>query len=165
MKLDIGCGTKKTEGFIGMDSIAFDGVDIVHDARVIPWPIESNSVTLVVSNQFLEHLTGFERIEFFNELYRVMVKDGMAVISTPAWNNERAYGDPTHQWPPVNTWTYYYLDKEWREREAPHVTYNCDFKATFVVNYDTTSQIDHNEKNAHHAINVITDLIAKLKKQ
>jgi hypothetical protein len=38
MKLDLGCGTKKREGFVGVDSMTLPGVDVVVDLRITPWP-------------------------------------------------------------------------------------------------------------------------------
>lgn len=136
-KLDIGCGKNKREGFTGIDQYAMDGVDHVFDVRQ-PWPIESDSVEEVHCSHFLEHLTGVERVQFFNELYRVMKKDAKASIITPHWASNRAYGDFTHAWPPVSEMLYYYVSKEWRATQAPHNDiqwnpqgYSCDFAATW----------------------------------
>lgn len=126
LKLDLGCGKNKVAGFVGIDFINFEGVDHVVDLRK-PWPIEDGSADEVHCSHFLEHLTGAERIHFFNELYRVLKPGAQARIITPHWSHERAYGDPTHQWPPVCSWTYFYLDKNWREVNAPHCGYTCDF--------------------------------------
>ena len=35
LKLDLGCGLSKKEGFLGVDRRKFDGVDIVHDLLVM----------------------------------------------------------------------------------------------------------------------------------
>lgn len=126
-RLDLGCGPKKKEGFVGVDSIKFEGVDVVADLRK-PWKWKDSTVDEVHCSHFLEHLTGVERVTFFNELYRVLKKDGKATIIVPSWTSERAYGDPTHQWPPVVGMSFYYLDKNWRAANAPHCGYNCDFQ-------------------------------------
>ena len=126
IKLDLGCGPRKKEGFIGVDSIKFEGVDVVADLRK-PWKWANGSVSEVHCSHFLEHLTGAERVPFFNELYRVLKKDGKATIIVPSWTSERAYGDPTHQWPPVVGMSFFYLDKGWRAVNAPHCGYECDF--------------------------------------
>lgn len=126
LRLDLGCGPNKRPGFVGVDVLPFPGVDVVHDLRQ-PWPWEAETVDEAFSSHFIEHLTGTERIHFFNELYRVLKTGARAQIVCPHWAHESAYGDPTHQWPPVTPWTFYYLDKEWRARNAPHVPYTCDF--------------------------------------
>lgn len=170
-RLDIGCGKNKLADYTGMDVLAFEGVDIVHDARVTPWPFEDNSVDAVHSSHFLEHLTGAERIGFFNELYRVLKPGAVATIITPHWSNERAYGDPTHQWPPVTSWLYFYLLKSWREVNAPHVGYTCDF------DYNLVGTLDPNDHNVamrnddakgymmRYNINACVDMVAHITKR
>lgn len=151
MKLDIGCGKNKKEGFIGMDQYPMDGVDIVCDIRKTPWKyikdgqeveIEADSIEEVHCSHFLEHLTQLERMKFFNELYRVMKAGAKATIITPHWASTRAYGDMTHQWPPVAEMFYYYLSKNWRDTQAPHVDkkwnpegMDCDFSASWGYTY------------------------------
>ena len=130
LKLDLGSGPHKREGFLGVDNISFLGVDIVHDLRRA-WPWEKESVEEVHCSHFLEHLTGTERIHFYNELYRVMKTEAKAQIIVPHWSSGRAYGDPTHQWPPVVEFSFYYLDKGWRAANAPHCGLDCDFLATW----------------------------------
>lgn len=140
MKLDIGCGTQKQPGFVGVDSIAFPGVDMVFDLKG-DWPIEDGSVEEVYAAHVIEHFTGTERVHVMNELYRVMIPGAKATIITPHWASCRAYGDPTHQWPPVSEFWFFYLSKEWRATQAPHTDaansptgFNCDFEATWGYN-------------------------------
>lgn len=135
IRLDLGCGKKPMEGFIGVDSIDF-GQPHVLDLRFTPWPWQNDSVDEVRSSHFVEHLTGAERISFFNELYRIMKPGGIAEIITPNWSHASAYGDPTHQWPPLSPWYPFYLNREWRDRESPHVGYTCDFDNKITISWD-----------------------------
>ena len=137
IRLDIGCGKNKRPGFIGVDQYAMDGVDVVMDVRQ-RWVYEDDSVEEVHCSHFVEHLTAQERVAFFNELYRVLKPGAKATIITPHWASNRAYGDPTHQWPPVAEMAFYYLSKEWRSTQAPHTDkqynpdgFSCDFQATW----------------------------------
>ena len=133
LKLDLGCGTRKRPGFLGVDSQPWPGVDVVADLRA-QWPWPDASVGEVFSSQFVEHLEAAERIHFANELYRVLAAGAKATIITPHWANARAYGDLTHKWPPVTEFWYYYLHKQWRDANAPHNDfYRCDFD--FAVDY------------------------------
>jgi hypothetical protein len=134
IKLDFGCGPHKREGFIGVDRHQFEGVDQVVDLTVAPWPWEDNSVIEAHASHFLEHLTSVQRCLFMNELYRVLHPGGSCTIITPHWAAARAYGDPTHVWPPVSEWFYLYLEKSWRMANAPHsdksvnpLGYDCNF--------------------------------------
>lgn len=140
IRLDLGCGPRKQEGFIGVDAIAFPGVDVNIDLRKTPWPWKGDSVSEVHASHFLEHLTGAERVPFFNELYRVLKVGAQARIICPNWSHERAYGDPTHQWPPVCTWTFFYINKGWRDQNAPHCGYTCDFDHAIVGMHDPNDQ-------------------------
>jgi hypothetical protein len=133
IKLDLGCGPNKKEGFIGVDARQFDGkVDEIVDLSQGVWPWQDSTVTEVHCSHFLEHLKPMERVHFANELYRILIPGGKATIITPSAFSERAYGDMTHQWPPVVGFWFYYLDKNWRAANAPHNDfYTCDFNATW----------------------------------
>lgn len=132
LRLDFGCGPNPRDGFEGVDCRSFGGkVKHVIDLRG-PWPWKDGSVTEAAASHFIEHLTASERIHFINELYRVLSPDGKCQIIVPHWASTRAYGDLTHQWPPVSEFWFYYLSKKWREENAPHNdAYNCDFEATW----------------------------------
>jgi hypothetical protein len=155
LKIDLGCGSNKREGFIGVDIIQMKGVDIVYDLKQ-RWPWQDNSVDEAHCSHYVEHLTGFERVHFANELYRVMKKGAKCTIITPHWASCRAYGDPTHAWPPVSEFWYFYLSKEWRlgseEKKlganAPHTDasfvpnlFNCDFDATYGYSQHPTLSV------------------------
>jgi len=138
IKLDIGCGKNKQAGFTGIDKIKFDGVDHVLDVGSQRLPYRDDSVAEIFSSHFVEHLKPLERIHFMNEAYRVLAKDGKMTVIVPHWASCRAYGDMTHQWPPVSEFWFYYLDKDWRMANAPHSDaehvewgYKCSFNATW----------------------------------
>ena len=132
MKLDLGCGKAKKEGFTGVDVRPFDGVDVVCDLGKDRWPWDDDSVDEAHCSHLVEHLQPAERIHFVNELCRVLKKGAKAQIITPYWASNRAYGDLTHVWPPVAEFWYFYLKREWREVNAPHNDgYTCDFDATW----------------------------------
>ena len=119
------------------------------------------------TSHFVEHLTGSERVFFFNELYRVL-KPGAAVqIIVPAWSHERAYGDPTHQWPPCSGWLALYLNKAWRDVNAPHAGYTCDFGWTSSGTWDewlSPRSMDTKIFAMQRYINSTSDIIFNLTK-
>ena len=145
LKLDFGCGPNPRDGFEGVDQYSFDGkvkhvmqiVEPIHEPipagfewmadvferKVIgykPWPWGDCSVSEAHASHFVEHLTAVERIHFVNELHRVLVPGGKCTLIVPHWGSCRAYGDPTHQWPPFSEFAFYYLKREWRMANAPH---------------------------------------------
>ena len=168
LKFDLGCGTNPREGFAGVDIRPGPSVALVADLRK-PWPWKDGSVEEAHCSHFLEHLTGPERIHFVNELYRVLVPGGKCQLITPHWASCRAYGDLTHQWPPVSEFWFYYLSKEWREKNAPHNDgYFCDFEATWGYALHP-SLTPRNQEYQLHAITfwkeAAQDMIATLTKR
>jgi hypothetical protein len=167
LKLDFGCGKNKREDFHGVDSIKFDGVDTVMDLRK-KWHWADGVVDEAHASHFLEHLTGPERVHFFNELFRVLRPGASANIIVPSWTHERAYGDPTHQWPPVTGFSFYYLNKKWRDVNAPHCGYTCDFDFSggngLAAPWDSRPQEVQAFAQTHY-INVATDMYVTVTKR
>lgn len=133
LKLNLGAGKSRLDGYLSVDEIQFEGIDVVADLRK-RWPWDDNSVSNVHMSHVLEHFTGDERVHIFNEMYRVLAPQGTAYIITPHWGSQRAYGDFTHRWPPVSEMLFNYLYREWRLANAPHNDilfnpkgYSCDF--------------------------------------
>ncbi len=134
LRLDIGCGPVKEDGWEGIDAIDFGQKHVLDVRKGLPF--EDNSVDGARSSHFVEHLTGPERVPFFNELYRVLKVGANAQIVTPHWSHACAYGDPTHQWPPMSEWYPLYLLKAWRDGNAPHTAFTCDFDYTVGGSWD-----------------------------
>lgn len=141
LRLDFGCGPNKKAGFTGCDQYAFPGVDHVFDIGRGNWPFADNSVEEAHASHFLEHLTNlgdkWERVRFFNELYRVLKPGAKCQLIFPHWCSNRYYGDPTHK-EPFSEMGFYYLSREWRKTQAPHACsehnpngYSCDFECTW----------------------------------
>lgn len=141
MKIDLGCGKNKKEGFIGVDVIAFDGVDIVCNIGKDPLPFKDEEVEEVHASHFVEHLTAPERIHLANELHRVMKKGAKCSIIVPHFASCRAYGDLTHQWPPVSEFWFLYLNKAWREVNAPHSLYSESLDFDHTLGYSLRNDI------------------------
>ena len=173
LRLDFGCGPHKREGFEGVDAISFVGVDHVVDLTKTPWPWADNSVAEAHASHFVEHLTAWQRVAFWNELYRVLVPGGTCQIIVPHWASCRAYGDPTHQWPPVAEFAMYYIKKDWRIANAPHTDisvnpngFNCDLEATWGYAMRPDLTVRNQEFQQFAMANYkecITDMIATVK--
>jgi len=56
VKLDIGCGANKQEGFVGMDVRDLPNVDIVQNIEQFPWALPDESVSLATASHVLEHI-------------------------------------------------------------------------------------------------------------
>lgn len=168
LRLDFGCGPNTREGFEGVDVLPFDGkVKHVLDLTKTPWPWKDGSVAEAHASHFVEHLTAPQRVAFINELYRVLVPGGQCQIIVPHWASSRAYGDLTHQWPPVSEFWFFYLNKEWRAANAPHSTYNpeVNFEAGWGYSMRADLQTRNQEYQQYAMANfkeVCQDLIATI---
>jgi SAM-dependent methyltransferase len=152
LKLNLGAGKSRMDGYLSVDSIPFDGLDVVCDLRE-RWPWDDNSASHIHMSHVLEHFEADERVHIFNEAYRVLVPAGQMHIVTPHWASQRAYGDPTHKWPPVSEFLFYYVWKEWRVGNAPHTDiefnpkgFNCDFNFAGGYSLHPEMNVWHDEK-------------------
>lgn len=179
MKLDLGCGqNKKGSDWIGCDQYRMPGVDKVFNLGSGKWPFKDNSVDEAHCSHTIEHLTNFngkwERVHFFNELYRVLKPGAKCLLVFPHWCSNRYYGDPTHA-EPFSEMGFYYLSREWRRTQAPHSDiawnekgYACDFEASWGYNVHPTIAV----RNQEYQQNALTfwkeaaqDIIATLVKK
>ncbi len=95
MKIDLGCGKNKKEGFVGLDRVNLPGVDIVCDLDKEGIPLKSNSVDEVYSMQFMEHTQ--DLLKTMEEIWRVCKKNAKVVIAVPYFTSVGAFRDPTHK--------------------------------------------------------------------
>ena len=106
--LDLGCGSKKKRGWIGMDVRDVPGVDIVHDVEDIPWPLETNSCSLIMMSHLWEHLKPWKVFTVMAEMWRILRADGQLQITTPHGTSHGYLQDPSHMNPAVEqTWEYF----------------------------------------------------------
>jgi len=96
LRLNLGCGSVKHDGFTNVDILDNDNVDIVHDLNQIPWPFEDESIEEIIAEDVLEHLQDTPAI--MNEMWRILEDGATATIQVPdvIRNPQSAYTDPTH---------------------------------------------------------------------
>lgn len=178
LKLDFGCGPNPKPGFEGVDRYPFDGkVKWVFDlSSKERWPWKDSSVDEAHASHFIEHLTNlggkWERVWFFNELYRVLKPGAGCLLIFPHWASNRYYGDPTHK-EPFSEMGFFYLSREWRLAQAPHTDasvnpdgYSCDFEANWGYNLHPVMNQRSGEWQqfaASHYLEVRQDIIATVK--
>ena len=55
--LDVGCGTRKLPGAVGVDQSRASHADVFHALEKFPWPFPDNSFDLILLSHVLEHLS------------------------------------------------------------------------------------------------------------
>jgi SAM-dependent methyltransferase len=98
MKLNLGCGFNKLDGYVNVDKFAACAPDRVVDLEQSPWPFETSSVDEIRMTHVLEHLgataDGFMAI--VKELHRVCRPGALISIEVPHPRHDTFLNDPTH---------------------------------------------------------------------
>ena len=55
-KLNLGAGKNILKGFINLDIVDLEGVDVCHNLDKFPYPFEDNLFQFIFANNILEHL-------------------------------------------------------------------------------------------------------------
>lgn len=96
MKLELGCGKAKHEGWFGIDSSPFEGVDKVWDIALNGIPFKDNSIEQVYSQDFMEHLPPEKKVFVINEIWRVLKNGGKMEHYIPNAGSRNDFGSPSH---------------------------------------------------------------------
>lgn len=98
LKINVGSGFKRQEGFLNLDYDANCNPDYVVDLEKDKLPFEDNSVDEVIARHVLEHL-GDGYFHFLKELYRVCCDGAIIHIVVPHPKHDWYLNDPTHKRP------------------------------------------------------------------
>ena len=81
MKLNIGCGGRRIEGFTGVDAVERPGADMVANADAIPLP--DGSVDEIMAIHLIEHVHLWEAPDLVREWHRLLAPGGRLVLELP----------------------------------------------------------------------------------
>ena len=95
MKINIGGGLKRYEGFLNCDMDPLTKPDFLMRLGVDRFPLDDNSVSEVRAYHILEHI-GPEFFDLMKELYRVCESGAVVDIAVPHHRHEIFYGDASH---------------------------------------------------------------------
>ncbi len=92
-RLDIGPSYYKADGFIGLDILPSKGVDVVGDARRMPF--KTSSIEEIYSSYCLEHID--DQLAVVKEIWRVCKPGARVRLILPHFSNPAFFDDLTHQ--------------------------------------------------------------------
>jgi len=107
VRLDLGCGSHKREGFIGVDKAWHEGVDVV-------WNIEhgipvTGAVDYIIADNLMEHI-GEPFIAVMNHCHKALRAGGRMTVIVPGAHTQAAFSDPTHvRYFTPETWDYFHV--------------------------------------------------------
>ncbi|MGA7750157.1 MAG: hypothetical protein WCA63_08415 [Gallionella sp.] len=142
MKLNLGCGHNKIDGYLNVDMSPECQPDLVCDLEVLPWVWLDNSVDAVRFNHSLEHLGQQSRVflGMMKELYRVCKNNAIVEVNVPHPRHDNFIGDPTHVrviTPQLLTLFDKRLNDEWKRKggaNSPLAHYlSVDFAVTKAI--------------------------------
>jgi glycosyltransferase involved in cell wall biosynthesis len=141
LRVDIGCGDTKPEGFIGVDICAGPGVDIVADiSKTLPF--EDSSVDELRAYDVIEHLP--DRINTMNEIWRVCKPGAKIDIFVPSTDGRGAFQDPTHiSFWNINSFQYFCVDFPFYYCLCHKYGFKGAFKLLHIEEAESPGQVIH----------------------
>jgi SAM-dependent methyltransferase len=166
MKINIGAGGTKYNGFLNCDNSNIFPQDYIFDLEKDKFPFEDNSVTHVIAHHILEHL-GDGYFHCLKELYRVCKNGAIIYIRVPHYKHDDFFHDPTHK-RPITRNGFLFFDKEYCLVNSHYsfsklaLIYGVDFRE---VEYEEVLDRDHSMFNSlkdldiHGILNSTKDMI------
>lgn len=142
MKINLGCGKNikdKKTGYVGVDIVDYSSYypkdQFIQADLFKEIPFDDESIEKVYASHFIEHISQDKVIWFFNEVYRILVPDGIFEIYVPPTQSpdgkacRGAFADPTHRsyW---NDMSFKYFDGSCQGNYSTKGDYGvkCNFK-------------------------------------
>lgn len=114
LKINLGCGNKRKDGFIGVDKYPCEAVDKIADLETV-LPFEDDTVDEVWMDNVIEHIKDIPRL--MSELHRICKNNALITIITPHFSSAGSWRDPTH----VHHLSYFSMDHFEKESVAHYV--------------------------------------------
>lgn len=135
MKLNLGSGTNKRDGYVNVDRA--HGPDVVHDLELFPWPWPDSSVDEIQASHVLEHL-GREASVFIGvmkEMYRVCKPGAKVFIVVPHPRHDDFLNDPTHV-RPITLNVVALFSKSWNRQWAKDGSANTKLALEHDIDFE-----------------------------
>lgn len=105
MKINLGCGHDKREGWVNIDSRKDAKPDIVADLEK-PLPLESDSADEILLRHVLEHVK--DPMSLIDECYRILKKGGKLEVITPHVSQFQSIGELDHKRAGLSVFSFHY---------------------------------------------------------
>ena len=96
-KLNLGCGRDIKKGYINVDFIESEGINLVHDLNSYPYPFKDSEFSEILAYNIIEHLD--KPNDFIRELWRIGKRKCKIIIIAPHFSSQSAWNDLTHNRP------------------------------------------------------------------
>jgi 2-polyprenyl-3-methyl-5-hydroxy-6-metoxy-1,4-benzoquinol methylase len=93
--LELGCGSEKMPGAIGVDINPQSAADVIHDLDQFPYPFADSEFDRIICREVLEHVNNFVRT--LEEIWRLGKPGARVEISGPFMSSVNFFSDPTHK--------------------------------------------------------------------
>lgn len=163
-RLNVGCGRNILEGWINLDVIPLDGVNVVADLDAcaeIPLPIENDTIDDFLLSHVIEHIKS--PLPLMQELWRVAKPNAQLMMQVPHGASDDAWEDPTHVRSYfTGSFGYFSQPFYWRADYGYRGDWRCD-SITFVVPVRENQDLDANEilHKINTQRNVVCEMVAR----
>ncbi len=96
-RLNLGCGKNILQGWINLDIVANNGVDVIADldnCKNTDLPFQDNEIDEFLASHLIEHL--HNPLPFMEEIHRIAKPNAKATFKVPYGSSDDAFEDPTH---------------------------------------------------------------------
>jgi SAM-dependent methyltransferase len=97
MKLNLGCGNKRLAGYVNVDLVSYESVDMIADLNHTPFPFKEDAFEEVVCDHILAHLNSFHKA--ITEIVRITKPGGRVKVYASYFPSTKWFGDPDHKIP------------------------------------------------------------------
>jgi hypothetical protein len=98
MKFNMGCGQRRLEGYVNVDSAKESSADEVWDLERTPWPWPDDCAEEIRFIHSLEHMGADTKVflAIIRETWRIAAAGCRVIIHVPHPRHDHFLGDPTH---------------------------------------------------------------------
>lgn len=155
MKIYLGAGKDKKEGYILIDKYPFPGVVVADVTEGLPYP--DSSVDEVFTQDFMEHLPPESKVPVINEIWRVLKPGGRMEHWIPNAGSRNDFGSPSHlsHWN-LQQFEHFDIDSYRYEKDADYEGTVAKFRKVLA---ELVSPMDEDGRQVYQSFCVIYEAV------